>query len=81
VLVLAPRPGRLVGEVPIALPRPRERQSAALAECRQRTLALLDHAASDNPADIAGPVASGSATKQETTSDTTPSPINYHFAV
>jgi sulfonate transport system ATP-binding protein len=84
VLVLAPRPGRLVGEVPIGLPRPRERQSAALAECRQRTLALLDRAASADPADpadITGPVASGAATTQETTSDTTPSPINYYFAV
>jgi len=53
VVVLAPRPGRWVGEVRNPLPRPRDRQSPRLADLRQQTLALLDQSA---PADSA-PVA------------------------
>jgi NitT/TauT family transport system ATP-binding protein len=41
VLVLSPRPGRVVGELAIGLPRPRERTGSELVAWRERALALL----------------------------------------
>ena len=64
VVVLAPRPGRRVGEVCNPLPRPRDRQSPQLADLRQQTLALLDQSAPADPAPaaaIATPLAAPAA--------------------
>jgi NitT/TauT family transport system ATP-binding protein len=46
VLVMSPRPGRVVAEIPVALPRPRVRTDAGVVELRARALAALagDHA-------------------------------------
>ena len=42
VLVMSPRPGRVVGEIAVDLPRPRDRQSAAFDFVKRRVLAALD---------------------------------------
>ncbi len=41
VLVLSPRPGRVIGELVIETPRPRTRTDAAVVALRERALALL----------------------------------------
>jgi NitT/TauT family transport system ATP-binding protein len=41
VLVLSPRPGRVVAEVPVAAARPRDRTSADIVALRARVLAAL----------------------------------------
>lgn len=41
VLVMSPRPGRVVAEIAVALPRPRVRTDAAVVELRARALAAL----------------------------------------
>ena len=41
VLVLSPRPGRLIGEVPVDVPRPRHHDDPRLRALRARVLALL----------------------------------------
>ncbi|HEX3509590.1 MAG TPA: ABC transporter ATP-binding protein [Solirubrobacteraceae bacterium] len=41
VVVLSPRPGRVVAEVPVALGRPRERTGAGVVELRERALRAL----------------------------------------
>ncbi len=41
VLVMSPRPGRVVADLPVALPRPRVRTDAAVVELRARALAAL----------------------------------------
>ena len=64
VVVLAPRPGRWVGEVRNPQPRPRDRQSSHLTELRQQTLALLDQSAPPEPVaavSAAAPAATPSA--------------------
>src|SRR6188508_67593 len=42
VLVMRPAPGRIFAEIDIALPRPRDRQSAAYDFAKRRVLAALD---------------------------------------
>ncbi|HEY0517158.1 MAG TPA: ABC transporter ATP-binding protein [Solirubrobacteraceae bacterium] len=44
VLVLCPRPGRVTGEVPIELPRPRDVTDERVAALRARVLALMSEA-------------------------------------
>jgi NitT/TauT family transport system ATP-binding protein len=41
VLVLSPRPARILAEVPVDLPYPRHRGSARFAELRQQVLEEL----------------------------------------
>jgi ABC-type nitrate/sulfonate/bicarbonate transport system ATPase subunit len=41
VVVLSPRPGRVVAELPVALPRPRRRTDAEVVALRERALAAL----------------------------------------
>jgi NitT/TauT family transport system ATP-binding protein len=41
VVVLSPRPGRVVAELPVALPRPRRRTDAAVVALRERALTAL----------------------------------------
>lgn len=41
VLVMSPRPGRVVAEIPVELPRPRVRTDASVVELRARALAAL----------------------------------------
>lgn len=54
ILVLAPRPGRLVGEVKNPQPRPRDRRSPQLSALKGQVLALLNgaDAATSDPLDI-----------------------------
>lgn len=42
VVIMSPGPGRLFEEVPIGLPRPRDRSSLAFADLRRRLLAGID---------------------------------------
>jgi sulfonate transport system ATP-binding protein len=42
VMVMSPRPGRIFDEIEVALPRPRDRQSAAFDFAKRRVLAALD---------------------------------------
>jgi NitT/TauT family transport system ATP-binding protein len=41
IVLLSPRPGRVVGELRVALPRPRERTDPAVVELRERALSAL----------------------------------------
>jgi NitT/TauT family transport system ATP-binding protein len=41
VVLLSPRPGRIVETLDVALPRPRERDDRALVELRERALRVL----------------------------------------
>jgi NitT/TauT family transport system ATP-binding protein len=41
IVLLSPRPGRVVGTLEVGLPRPRERTDAAVQELRERALGLL----------------------------------------
>ncbi len=52
VLVLAPRPGRLIGEVKNPQPRPRDRRAAELSVLKGRVLALLNDADHPDPLDL-----------------------------
>ena len=42
VIVMSPRPGRIFDEIAVALPRPRDRQSAAFDFVKRRLLTALD---------------------------------------
>ena len=42
IIVMQPHPGRLFAEIEAALPRPRDRQSAAFDFVKRRVLATLD---------------------------------------
>jgi NitT/TauT family transport system ATP-binding protein len=57
VALLSPRPGRIVEELAVALPRPRARDDRAVVELRERALEVLgaDMAAPDAQAVPAGP--------------------------
>ena len=44
VLVLSPRPGRVIGELAVAVPRPRSRTDGAVLALREQALALLARA-------------------------------------
>ena len=41
IVLLSPRPGRVVAELDVALPRPRSRTDLAVVELRERALAAL----------------------------------------
>ena len=41
VVVMSPRPGRAVAELPVDLPRPRRRTDAAVVALRERALEAL----------------------------------------
>ena len=41
VVVMSPRPGRVVSEIEVALARPRKRTDPAVVELRERALAAL----------------------------------------
>ena len=56
VLVLAPRPGRLVGEVHNPQPRPRDRRAAELSILKGKVLALLNGADHPDPLDLSDEV-------------------------
>lgn len=47
VLVLSPRPGRVIGELVVETPRPRSRTDAAVVALRERALALLARGSRD----------------------------------
>jgi NitT/TauT family transport system ATP-binding protein len=47
VLVLSPRPGRVVGELAVSAPRPRARTDGAVVALREQALALLARGRSD----------------------------------
>ncbi len=51
VMVMRPRPGRVLEEIAIDLPRPRDRQSAAFDFAKRRVLAALDRA-QDRPRSV-----------------------------
>src|ERR1700722_5328191 len=53
VVVLCPRPGRLFEEIGVALPRPRDRQSAAFDFVKRRVLTALDRSLARVVADAA----------------------------
>lgn len=42
IMVMRPRPGRIMSEIVVDLPRPRDRQSSAFDKVRRRVLAALD---------------------------------------
>ena len=68
ILVLAPRPGRLVGEVVNSQARPRDRRSPHLSTLKGQVLALLngEESSASDPLDI----------RQELPDDHEPPPIN-----
>lgn len=43
IVVMRPRPGRVLAEIASGLPRPRDRQSAGFDHAKRRILAALDH--------------------------------------
>jgi sulfonate transport system ATP-binding protein len=51
VVVMRPRPGRVLEEIAVDLPRPRDRQSAAFDFAKRRVLAALDRA-QDRPRSV-----------------------------
>ncbi len=57
VVVLSRRPGHVLAEVPVDLPRPRDRKSAAFYELTDRVYSLIT--AGGSPVGVAGPTAGG----------------------
>ena len=54
IVVMGPRPGRVLTQIPADLPRPRDRQSGAFDDVKRRVLAALDRSR-----DCAGQVSGG----------------------
>jgi sulfonate transport system ATP-binding protein len=46
IMVMRPRPGRIMSEIVVELPRPRDRQSSAFDKVKRRVLAALDRSMS-----------------------------------
>jgi ABC-type nitrate/sulfonate/bicarbonate transport system ATPase subunit len=63
VVLLSPRPGQVVETLDVALPRPRERDDAAVVELREHALRVLgaDDASGAAASRAAGAVAEGGA--------------------
>ena len=57
VVLLSPRPGRIVEAIDVSLPRPRERDDGAVVELRERALRVLG---ADEPAPRAASTGAGS---------------------
>jgi sulfonate transport system ATP-binding protein len=51
IVVMRPRPGRVLAEIAADLPRPRDRLSAAFDDAKRRVLAALDRSRKSHPAD------------------------------
>jgi sulfonate transport system ATP-binding protein len=49
VIVMRPHPGRIAGEVPIALPRPRDRSTPPFAAARRAVLSALNRSLARTP--------------------------------
>jgi sulfonate transport system ATP-binding protein len=51
IVVMRPRPGRVLAEIAADLLRPRDRLSAAFDDAKRRVLAALDRSRKSHPAD------------------------------
>jgi len=60
-VVMQPRPGRIFADIPVALPRPRDRLSPGFVEAKRAILSALDGSLSQVPGAIGGKPAEMSA--------------------